>query len=100
MLVLSKDKRQETMEQRNAEIAALMKEIDELSDKLAVCDKAQTNMLTVQQRLKDIEATIDKSRLTQFDAEIFKSLIDEVAVGRLALTFRFRCGISLTHDLV
>jgi len=92
-------KRGNAAEEHRPMITALMNEIDNLNEQLAMCETAQTNMLSVKQRLRDIEATIANSGLSEFNAEIFKNLVDEIQVGKLALTFRFRCGINLSHSI-
>lgn len=67
-----------------------MNEIDELNDKIKPCEESQTNTLSINQRLNEIENILKEDNgLMQFNSGIFKSLINEVIIDKKHLTFIF-----------
>ena len=78
----------------------LMEEIERLNHKLQLCEEAQTSILSVKQRLQDIETTLGlHNGLTNFNEELFRKLIDEVLMDREKLTFKLICGITLIQEI-
>ena len=77
-----------------------MDEIDNLNNQLDICRQADTNIIAVRLRIKEVTDLLEKTTaLRQYDPEIFRSVIDEVRIDGRQLQFKFKCGIELTQDM-